>query len=234
MAARTRVMKRKPRFQGRRSFKRQRTTPTGISTTNVPTGKKAVAQKSMTARLIYSEVLTNVAAGGLTDFVYSCNGLFDPRDAIGGVQPTGFDQYMAFYDHFHVTSSKMIVKILPKGGSAKANDLICGVAITDDAVALSGVGNIIMNGNSSWDITGPAGANGHNLVLQSNYRQSEFFGGRTGDAFVGSDAADPSEEAFYHIWMGNPLGTTPDAGNDFVVEIIYDVTFSERKTTLGS
>lgn len=48
----------------------------------------------------YSDTVTIDADSGanFVYYAYSCNGMYDPQVAVGGHQPYGFDQYMAFYN----------------------------------------------------------------------------------------------------------------------------------------
>lgn len=73
------------------------------------------------------------AAATYYTFFYKCNGLFDPRDAIGGHQPLMYDQMAALYNHYAVTKSRIKVTLTPVyPGSTTAGPVLAGAYVDDN------------------------------------------------------------------------------------------------------
>lgn len=65
------------------------------------------------ARLKYSDIWTvSLGAGTAQSYLpYAGNGIYDPYMGVGGHQPWGFDQLMAWYLYFYVKSCRISVTI---------------------------------------------------------------------------------------------------------------------------
>lgn len=57
--------------------------------------------------------------GGLIGVTYAVNlnGLYDPWQGVGGTQPMGFDQWMAFYLRYKVTAVEVLIRAMPVEGA---------------------------------------------------------------------------------------------------------------------
>jgi hypothetical protein len=79
--------------------------------------------------LKYSDFLSFTPNGAPTNYIYSCNNLYDPNVTGVGHQPRGFDQLMALYDHFVVISA--VAEVTFYNGTALP--MVCGLMIDDNA-----------------------------------------------------------------------------------------------------
>lgn len=86
------------------------------------------------ATLGYNEQFTAAPGTGSSDgYSFRLNGMFDPRVNAGGHQPQYFDQLMAIYTYFVVTSCDIVIRAVPEnnpatGGTNTYQDLFQGLA----------------------------------------------------------------------------------------------------------
>lgn len=162
---------------------------------------------------------------------FSCNGMYDPNITGIGHQPRGFDQNMAFYDHYRVIMSKITV--------TPANNTISNLApgaydvlIQDDVASVvstyidlqehhSSTGRLQRYGNEQGYIPGV-----QNSVTKV-YKQKTFF--RTGmndPRFVGSVSTNPTEQAFFVLYAASMDDSTNPSIYNFnvVMEFIAELT----------
>ncbi len=68
----------------------------------------SVFPERLNTSLVYTDTLTLTTPGSSsafgTEFTYRLNSLFDPYFSLGGHQPYGYDQIMAFYNRYMVNS----------------------------------------------------------------------------------------------------------------------------------
>ena len=70
-------------------------------------GKQPIP-KQLYNRLKYAETINvPIGVGGTGNYLYSCNGMYDPNITGTGHQPMYFDQFTAMYDHYTVLKSMM-------------------------------------------------------------------------------------------------------------------------------
>lgn len=142
------------------------------------------------------------STGSVVDWVYRANGCYDPYAGAGGQQPRGFDQYMALYRNFTVIGSKMFARFMYKDNNAAAGTnafMKVGVALQDGSSAISS------------QIALAEAARADTKILTSGQppqRVTKTFSPRkffskpsvlTDDALSGTAAADPSEQAYFHL-----------------------------------
>lgn len=157
------------------------------------------------------------------------NGMYDPDITSAGLQPRGFDQYMALYKNFRVIRSRVTAWLAagtstPAGGNIALNiraDAASGITVSDIVTSIA-------QPNSAWKCGGAAGGNPVRIsnskstkqVLGMSYKDSEL----TGDA-----SADPAVQWHWHLEAGTMDETTAiNAELFFVIE--YTVLFTGRKT----
>lgn len=175
----------------------------------------------------------NPPAGGLTNArVFSANGLFDPDITGVGHQPNGFDQLAVLFDHYQVLSARVTITAV-NGDSSSAQ--LVGIALLDNATVLNDyrsymegrhvVGRVIPHaGTSAID-------NVQTKTMSFKYSQRSFFGTKKiDDQFEGSNASNPEEGAFFHIFAG-PINSSADAAAvRFQLDISYLALWYEPKT----
>jgi len=209
--------------------------------------RPAIFPASARVRLIYHEDdlnMTMPGSGAAINYVYSCNGCFDPNVTGTGIQPTGFDQMCLFYDQYTVIGSEIEVYFSPQSPA------MCCLSLKDDATPDTSAAKIIGNGllrkalytgqsaarpqaNSTCNVRVPP------LSLQCDV--AAILGRPPGLNIIndvnlfGTASANPVEQEYYHVsaWQFAADGTTAH-DVDFVVTIVYDVVFWEPKRLANS
>lgn len=182
-------------------------------------------------RLRYVDAVNiNPGIGAVATNTYSANGLYDVDITGTGHQPLGFDQWMAFYDHYTVLGSKCIVRFW--NGTA-ASPAIGFINLNDDSTMSTTLSTIAEQPNTKRRALAISGAGGSTqVVLSKGFSAKRFFGNKNpmgDDEQAGSAAANPTEQAYY-ICGAYPLDHAADLGNiSMEVEIQYTVMLHERK-----
>lgn len=177
----------------------------------------------------YCSVVTiNPGQGVPGQYIFVANSLYDPDSTGAGHQPMGFDQMMAFYNHFEVIGAK--IKFTPHCGQEGAG-FNYGVKLDDNAnlgsSSIEGILENTMNNWKSWP--GPYLTNGSFDVYQS-FSSKRFFGDRAGDRETwGTVANNPNDMAYFICWIC-PLTALQDLGSiPCTVTIEYIVKYHEPK-----
>lgn len=219
--------KRKAYRQGRRSMTIRR-----------PRLPRAVTPRTKFVRMKYVDNITinPGAAGALTFHNFSCNGMYDPDISGSGHQPIGFDQWMEWYDHYHVIGSKITVQCIP---SDATNNTVVGIYKNDDvnflptqfthAAELPGSRYRVLATTTSSPSPSP-------IVLKSKYsakRDQNSKAVTSDDELRGTVSSNPSEQSYYTIWAAS--NSTGDPAAFFaVVHIEYLAVLSEPKDFVQS
>lgn len=187
------------------------------------------------AKLIYCEQNVNINPGAGLAGIYQFNlsSLFDPNRTGVGHQPTGFDQYMALYEEYIVTSVTYKVLFANKGLTG-AGALVVGCSISDDPSTSLDFRQYIENGQTQWGALDGRGDGGrYQLSLSGSVDIADAHGVSksellSGDEYRGTASASPAEMIYLTCWAQDI--TTGDAsGCDIVVEICFNCIFQGGK-----
>lgn len=194
---------------------------------SVPRNKFLLGGKVTTNLKYVSHGQLNAGAIGVPDtYVFSANGLYDPDITGVGHQPRGFDQLMALYDHYNVNYSRIRVTFM---ASTTSGQPICGIMLNDDSIAESNMIQAMENRITSYK--GLAYGNGVvDVFLRFNSKQ--FFDIKDRQLY-GTSGSNPSDQAYFIIFV-QPTYSVDIGAVDYVVEIDYNVTFSEPNNVAGS
>lgn len=176
----------------------------------------------------FSHALNPSAGGAAATYVFSANGLFDPDITGVGHQPVGFDQLMAFYDHYTVVGAKITVDFQ---NNDTTNESIVGVSLRDDSTTTISPYEIVESGAIDTRWLTPLGKDGCKARITMASTTANYLGRKdvmSDPELKGSAAANPGEQYFFH------LTAYPNSANDadivgFHAIIDYDVIFHERK-----
>lgn len=172
----------------------------------------------------YSDITAITLTTGFGQYLFSCNGLYDPNITGTGHQPMYFDQLMQIYDHYTVTASR--IKLQPINTT---QNILCGVFVDDDTTTGLAVGvstTLIEKPGCVWKAMN--GSFQEWPTLRNSWKASQYFGpGTMADPNMqGSVGANPSEQSYYVIGCFD--ATASAAGSvTVVVEIEYDVIWDE-------
>lgn len=177
----------------------------------------------------------NAAAGFVADHIFSANGLFDPDITGAGHQPYGFDQMMLHYDHYTVIGSK--VKVIAVNNTT--NPIWIMSAIRDSNTSLTGnfSDTLLEQPGISKKLTTYLSSGGSRVATSQFYSTKKFFGVRNfinKSAYRGTDAANPTEQAYFHILVGAQTTTDDPTPQVMHVEIEYTAVLTEPKILVQS
>lgn len=173
-------------------------------------------------------------AGGMDTCVVRANGMYDPDQSGVGHQPLGFDQFMALYNHWTVYSSKITVWFANLSSTASHSALV-GIKLDDDTTINGDPSTVAEHDGCVYRFIG--NSNNAPAALTLSFSGAKWFGDRmklSADPFMGDSTADPTEQAFFHIFCSG-TNTTVDIGNvDIYYTITYHAKFIEPKTLSAS
>lgn len=187
---------------------------------------------TQSANLRYVETISFTAGTTVTDYIYRANGLYDPNVSGVGHQPRGFDQMMAFFDHFCVTGSKCTVDF----GGGVATMYQIGVALKAAPASFTGstLDDCIEQNAANFQLVYPGGMVGKSSKTFSARKFFTVSDPVGEDELNGGTSSDPVEQAYFHVIMGS-VGGVAGAGTTYcTVTIDYHVVFSEPKTLTSS
>lgn len=212
---------------------KRRAKRTGMLT--VVPGARGFLQDCVRTRLVYSENISMSPIGtGLSTQQFRINGLFQPNATTSGHQPRYFDQFMTFYNQYHVTG----VKVTVKATLDESDDLQAWIAL------------YAHTNDSSWG--GPSGINDcierkapYRIVTNDGYvTMSAYFSvpkiwGKSrkyvldDPTFGGTSTANPVSSGLIDILAQNMDLSTVGVVRA-VVKLEYDVVFSSPRNIASS
>lgn len=173
--------------------------------------------------------ITSGATGACGTHVFSANGLFksDITSTTGTHQCLAFDELMLMYDHYTVVGSRIRVLLHNKSNTAK---LVCGIYVADELAAETDARRIIENGRGKWGYLLEEGSNSKSArEFTLGFSTKKFFGIKDvidRDSLKGDYSNNPSEQAYYHIWVAD-LATGGATDVDCTVELEYSAVLTE-------
>lgn len=192
-------------------------------------------KQSMKATHRYSTTISidPSAAGLLSKYIFSANGMYDPDLTSTGHQPMGFDQLALMYNHYTVVGSKITIKFI----NSDTNYVqLFGVSVLADSTGFTGDPHqYIEQGQSTYKICGKAGSD-RSQTLTKTFSTKKFFKKSNvldEDDLKGSSANNPTEMAFYHI-VAAPLESVDAAPVLAIVLLEYTSVWHEPRTLAQS
>lgn len=170
------------------------------------------------------EVQVSLNAAGYGNYLFRCNGMYDPNYTEAGHQPLYFDRLASIYNHFHVIASN--IKVTPvRSGSTNAVEL-CVYIDDDTATNVTDFHTSVERPGARIVYSHPT--QGLQPTVRSFWNAQVAFGGDIfdNDQLKGNNGGDPAEQQFYVI---NVQGGAADAVN-VMVEIEYTAVWSELRS----
>jgi len=173
-----------------------------------------------------STLLTGTATANA--YVFSANGLFDPDVTGTGGQPMGFDQMMAFYNHYTVLKSKITVLCVNQTALLTPS---VGISVQGSTSVTSSIEQLIENGDIVFHSLLPAGVMGSQAKLTRGVSMKWFQGINQpldDPNMRGDGSSNPTEQTYFQIVAYNPFSAT-QATIGFQALIEFDVIFQEPR-----
>lgn len=217
----------------RRKFpKKRRRRSRGPTTLKVM--KKIIPDRTLIKMRYVSDHVLNPVANDLATYKFSCNGMYDPDISGTGGQPYGYDQWMAFYNHFTVLGSKISVGFASANSDLVTGSALVGIATRANSTTLDPDSQLIREQpNTRWRYVRPLNS-GQRTTVTSKFSARKFFGKPKGGVLSeydlrGSTTSNPTEEAYWHIFAGGVIPSY-DVGNITAnVVITYVAMLTEPK-----
>lgn len=183
-------------------------------------------------QLCYTEdIVITLASGAFNSHVFSANGLYDPNITGTGHQPLYFDQLMAIYDHYHVTSSSFEVHIIQV--ATVDCQLHCGLLVDDDAsLAANNWTTMSEQPGCKFTFYNPK-VQGHVKLTAGWNSERTFPGDPLAQSKLDGDAGTNPQEQSYFI-VGLYDSAVVSTAYMVSVRIKYNCVFSELKSMGGS
>ena len=201
---------------------------------------RTLAPKKTNIHLRYCQQieLAALAGGALRTHFFSANGMFDPDTTGAGHQPLGFDQYMALYNHYTVTRSKMSCHF----HNGTTQPMVFGIHLNDDnTTSIVIPPDMTEQPDTVWGFTvpgatGEAGGN-QGLTLTKGFSAKQNLGVSNPLSEInirGNAASNPTEQANYILFSG-PQNAASDTGAILCyVTIDFWATLTEPKELASS
>jgi len=190
----------------------------------------------MTKRIVLryvQNVSINAAAGAPGYNSFRANGLHDPDSSGVGHQPMGYDNWYNIYNNYVVVGAKCTATFV--GSDSDNKPVVCGILLDDDGASVAGENptTLIERGKSKWKVISNNYTQGRPPSLTSYFSAKKFFNvkdvrdnvSRIGASF----GADPSDQAYFIVWVG-PQDDSSDLGAfNVLVRIEYIIDCSQPK-----
>lgn len=218
----------KPKFRKSMRSRRKRRTKRRI-----PRALLGGIPQSKTVKLRYTHMLSlNSGTGTEARQVYRANSVYDPDSTGIGSQPNYFDVWAGLYNHYVVKGSKINVRVCGTSSTAGGRASYAAINLNDDTTLTVTREALLEQKDTNWRIAKEPLAGGSTTVTKS-FSAKKFFGIKDildNKSTMGATvAANPTEQAFYHVVLGS-IDSTDDASQyDVVVTIDYIVQFWEIK-----
>jgi len=176
----------------------------------------------------------NTSTGGATSYewVYRGNGPFDPEVAAGGGQPTGYDQWSAFYSSQRTHGSSItIVGTNGSTGSQAGLTLLPTNAATGTTQALTLTYPYVkhtvagqLNSDNKFKL--------YNRMTTVKLEGIQSIEGD--DAFASVIGALPANQWYWNFGVFSTGGAITGLALQFIATIIYDIEYFGRIDLAGS
>lgn len=218
------------RRRKRRKVRRRSQIGNAVNLTRKP---GSILPNSVYCKLKYSsDFALNIPSAGIPAvYIFRANSLYDPDFTGTGHQPRGFDQLMAFYNHYTVVGAKITLSI----DSSHTSPCTYGIALRSTTTAGTTPEAYMENGKAIWKVHNwAAGTSGglRNSKLSYKFSTSKFFNNvmpLDDDVYTGSATGNPAEQAYFHIWAYSNDQSIDPAAEAPTIHIEYLTVFTEPK-----
>ncbi len=196
---------------------------------------KQICPDRMFVALTYTagKGLDSGGAGSIASQVFRGNSLFDPDFTGTGAQPTGFDQWAAFYERYRVRGSSMTVRVRAEV-DASSTIFPMGVLLPKTVTTLD---------TNYADAAGEPYARtkmisnqeaGYPSTLKSYMTTTKILGLSKREAadvdYSALVGANPSKEWFWHFYIEDAITAGLNIKSKVYFEVTYYCEFYKRKS----
>lgn len=181
--------------------------------------------------MIYHEQFTlDPGASGITGFVFSANGCFDPSITTAGAQPRGFDQLVGtLYDHYTVIGSKITIIA---ANADEGNGVMLAMLVRDTATQFTTVVDVMENRFVKFTPLAVEGGGPNTKTMTLKVNPNRFLGRShplSDPQLKGSASANPVEQCYFHIYVFSLPAGVNTAATYCQARIQYNAILTEPK-----
>lgn len=227
--------RKKAKVQTVRVVPARRRAPRGV-------GRWAGFPRQKTVKLNYvSSITLNPVVGGMAQWFFSANGIYDPDITGIGHQPYLRDTWSALYNHYVISRSSMKCTFVRDADDSPTVPCMVGCVIADDTTIPVDY-YTLMEGRRGTVKLLPSSADVQRST-NTSFNAKKFFTvsdvndnqNRIGAA-VGTnpDPAKQQDQAYYCVFAQTMDQTATTPVLNVLIEMTYTVTYSEPKDVAGS
>jgi len=207
--------------------KRRKGGPRTVATVNVNRALQPFAQRYI-VKMKYAESLNIVgpALGGLTQYAFNLNSIFDPNRTGFGHQPYGHDTMASIYNRYRVISCNYVISGLAIGGTTgDSYGIVAAMPANEVAAITGGVAEVQENPKCRFITQAP---NDGSKVLRGTVSIPSLVG-RTRAQYMADDryqatfGSSPNELAVLNIFAGLLNGASEQITTKINVVLEYTV-----------
>jgi len=177
----------------------------------------------------------NPGVSSLAQYLFRANSCFDPNYSAIGHQPSAFDNWSQFYNHYTVLGAKITAQLHVDPASVQSGGIMFGIHLSDDISFTADPTTAMEQGLLKYRMgnVSPVQGSGNGLKVTKTFSAKKFFNvkdvkdntGRLGAL----TSANPTDLAYFMVIAGpTPASTSVDlTGFQVTVIIDYIVLFSE-------
>ena len=171
----------------------------------------------------------NSGVGTCDEYVFSANGLYDCDVSGTGHQAMLFDQYIGvLYNHYTVIGSKITVYF---ANTDTGHSQICGVRLSDRATEVTNSMQLLENEGGVYKLYGPNIGSGNSSPCTMKCNPPRYLssskGALSNDQLRGDQTANPSEQAYWHVFCMADDGVSDAGAVNCTVVIEYIAILTE-------
>lgn len=176
--------------------------------------------------LVYSDSFALApSAGTITPYnTFVVNSIWDPQDALGGGQPTYYDQFAAIYKRYRVAGAKMTCTFAYSQNSTNGiGPALVGMQSSDLAtLPTTDAGTLISTPNTSYKLLVPGDSP---QTVVSTYSQKNTYPGQD-SLCTSAFGSNPDRRWFTKVWA-SPQGQEVTMPINVVMMIEYTVELTD-------
>lgn len=216
------------RFAKARSYSSYNSGTRGTNPANSAVFRGIGFPDKLTTNLVYSESII-LTPSGITPtpyVVYKPTSLYDPNDAVGGGQPTFFDQLSTIYGRYKVNGCKMTASFsLSTQTAANIGPYLCGIQGSDvNSIVSTNPSVLISAPNTTFKLVSEQDGTTSVTATYSPSNTFEFFD----DSIQARTNADPVINWYFKVFA-SPQGVAVTTPINVVLIMEYNATFSDLK-----
>lgn len=195
-----------------------------------------IPDKTLIKLRYVADIEINPSLSSVGTHVFSANGMYDVDITGTGHQPLGFDQWMNFYQYYTVVGSKISARFMPTSSTPAVGSALCGIRVVNNSIPITTPETLREQNNNGWRSIGTANASNGALVVKK-FSAKRFFGRQfiVGAAdYIGTDSANPTNQAFYHVWVSSTQASGDTANTTVNVTVTFVAMLTERADLVAS